>query len=107
MSVKLDQVIMDRVDYDALAARMESSTDYSIKLQQLIENLKYPESEVPSPELHHHKMIVAAKARIRELEAALKEALECAENCGRGWTPEAQMLRAVLPQSETEGDANG
>jgi hypothetical protein len=44
--------------------------DYAIKLQRLIENLKY-ETDPPYPELHHHKMIVAAKARIDRLEEAL------------------------------------
>ena len=40
---------------------MSKELDYAIKLQRLIENLKYPDSPVPYPELHHHKMIVAAK----------------------------------------------
>jgi hypothetical protein len=46
--------------------------EYSIKLQRLIENLKY-DTETPYPELHHHKMIVDAKTRIRELEGELAE----------------------------------
>jgi hypothetical protein len=39
----------------------QKAIEYSIKLQRLIENLKY-ETEPPYPQLHHHKMIVAAKA---------------------------------------------
>jgi hypothetical protein len=59
---------------DGIWARRADVVDieYSIKLQRLIENLKY-DTETPYPELHHHKMIVAAKARIRELEAALHQ----------------------------------
>ena len=59
---------------DGIWARRADVVDieYSIKLQRLIENLKY-DTDTPYPELHHHKMIVAAKARIHELEAALHE----------------------------------
>ena len=65
---------------DGIWARRADVVDieYSIKLQRLIENLKY-DTDTPYPELHHHKMIVAAKARIRELEAALRECLEYIE----------------------------
>lgn len=58
-------------DYDARATGEQKAIEYSIKLQRLIENLKY-ETEPRYPELHHHKMIVAAKARIARLEEALK-----------------------------------
>jgi hypothetical protein len=59
---------------DGIWARRADVVDieYSIKLQRLIENLKY-DTETPYPELHHHKMIVAAKGRIRELETELAE----------------------------------
>jgi hypothetical protein len=57
---------------------MSDNIEYSIKLQRLIENLKY-DTETPYPELHHHKMIVAAKGRIRELEAALHEIADFSE----------------------------
>jgi hypothetical protein len=49
---------------DRCAEGEQKAIEYSIKLQRLIENLKY-ETDPPYPELHHHKMIVAAK-RIRE-----------------------------------------
>jgi hypothetical protein len=47
---------------DRAKASEQKAIEYSIKLQRLIENLKYPNMWPPYPELHHHKMIVAAKA---------------------------------------------
>jgi hypothetical protein len=46
---------------ERIAAGEQKAIEYSIKLQRLIENLKY-DTDPPYPELHHHKMIVAAKA---------------------------------------------
>jgi hypothetical protein len=61
-------------DMQARAALASGNVDieYAIKLQRLIENLNY-DTETPYPELHHHKMIVAAKGRIRELEFQINE----------------------------------
>ena len=42
------------------------SSYYAAQLQQLIENLKYPDTPPPHAHLWHHKMIVEAKQRIAE-----------------------------------------
>jgi hypothetical protein len=70
---------------DGIWARRADVVDieYSIKLQRLIENLKC-DTEVPYPELHHHKMIVAAKTRIRELVARVTELEAASDGAERG-----------------------
>lgn len=89
------------VDCGCVLCRLDASTDYSIKLQRLIENLKY-DTEPPYPELYHHKMIVAAKARIAALEAALRMAhyIECGP-CGceycNYWQPTAETPAKPTP----------
>jgi len=60
------------IERDARAAGEQKAIEYSIKLQRLIENLKYDTAPL-YPELHHHKMIVAAKARIASLEPGKAE----------------------------------
>lgn len=50
------------IERDHARASEQKAIEYSIKLQRLIENLKYPNTPPSYPELHHHKMIVAAKA---------------------------------------------
>jgi hypothetical protein len=45
-----------------LRRKLVSQTEYSIKLQRLIESLK--REDTPHPDLHHHKMIVAAKQQL-------------------------------------------
>ena len=57
--------------------RERDALEYSIKLQRLIENLKYPNMTPPYPELHHHKMIVEAKELIRSLQKEVNQAAGC------------------------------
>ena len=59
-------------DLAASRKRSDDQLNYAIRLQQLIENLKY-DTETPHTELYHHKIIIAAKA---DLAASRKEAAE-------------------------------
>jgi enamine deaminase RidA (YjgF/YER057c/UK114 family) len=75
---------------DGEAERLQAQTDYSIKLQQLLESLK--REDTPHPKLHHHKMVLNAKAEVAALKAEneriaalteqnqqLRDVLECCE----------------------------
>ena len=59
-----------RAEREKYADMYHKQIDHGVKLQQLIENLKY-DSEPPHPELHHHKMIVKAKREVQRLRDAL------------------------------------
>jgi len=78
-----------------------SDIEYSIKLQRLIESLKY-DTETPYPELHHHKMIVAAKTRIRKLEAALRKCISVMDWDEGESANVVAKVRALLPTLDAE-----
>ena len=74
-------------DYDALAAEnaalkaqcdtlltsQHSSIEYAIKLQRMIEAARRRELPLPSPELHHHKMLTDVLEDLAALKARLDE----------------------------------
>ncbi len=59
---------------DQQARMYRSQLDYGVKLQQLIENLKYV-TDTPSPELYHHHIIVKHKQQLAQSQARV-QALE-------------------------------
>ena len=64
-----------RAERDKYNYMYHRQVDYGVKLQRLIENLKY-DSEPPYPELHHHKMIVKAKHEAQRLRVLVQEIVE-------------------------------
>ena len=51
-----------------LQKRLASSTEYAIKLQRLIEAACRCDDPLPSPELHHSRMLEKHSARLAEAE---------------------------------------
>jgi hypothetical protein len=72
-----------RAQVAALEGRLTESTDYSIQLQQLIESLT--RTETPHEGLHHHKMIMAAKAERDAQQARLKVLEQAAQALVDAW----------------------
>ena len=83
---------------------LEQQTNYSVKLQQLVESLQ-DDREVPHPELHHHKTVTQFKARTTALREKYDELIYAVANKHQGETRHQTALRYIQEREKPNDQA--